>query len=188
MATEIMKTKGTLESWLQQFFEQRTSLIQQLEAGRITKRQYLEQCHDYFQLQGIRPFAPQAATFEEGLLNYQYHNTYAKYFQMLLDESYTAGPGTLKTYERKVDEHYRQKDMATLNMLEFVDFNHVDAYYLEMRSERLSGKLFEIVFTDKPLAVLHSMDVRILRKLRDRGCFKEAPQKSIIDHYVNTKY
>ena len=32
---------------LHEFFEQRTRLIHLLESGEISKRYYLEQCHDY---------------------------------------------------------------------------------------------------------------------------------------------
>lgn len=173
---------------LLEFFDQRTMLINQLESGEITKRYYLEQCHDYFEKREIKPFRPHSETFEEGLLNYQYHNTYAKFFKMLMDESYTSSYSELKALEKKMDENYLQKDRATLELLEIVGYINVEAYYLEMRSERLSGKLFEIVFTDRPLAILHSMDVRIQRKLKLQGCFFEDSRKSLIDDYVNTKY
>ncbi|GEM_PF-184873 len=179
---------GSAKQLLTEFFEQRTRLINQLESGMISKRYYLEQCHDYFENRGISPFKPQASTFEEGLMNYQYHNTYAKYYKMMIDESYTAAYAELKAFEKKMDDHYLQKDRATQEMLEIVDYINVEAYYLEMRSERLSGKLFEVVFTDRPMAILHSMDVRIQRKLKMQGCFLENPKRSLIDDYVNTKY
>jgi len=190
---ELMNETGdhqmkSTKKLLLEFFEQRTMLINQLESGEISKRYYLEKCHDYFEKREIRPFKPQAGTFEEGLMNYQYHNTYAKYYKMMIDESFTAAYAELKVYEKKMDEHYLQKDRATQEMLELVGYVHVEAYYLEMRSERLSGKLFEIVFTDRPMAILHSMDVRIQRKLKIQGCFLEDSKRSLIDDYVNTKY
>jgi len=182
------RLSGSAKLLLTEFFNQRTNLINQLESGAISKRYYLEQCHYYFEKRGIRPFKPRASTFEEGLMNYQYHNTYAKFYKMMIDESYTAAYAELKTFEKKMDDHYLQKDRATQEMLELVDYINVEAYYLEMRSERLSGKLFEIVFTDRPMAILHSMDVRIQRKLKMQGCFLESPKRSLIDDYVNTKY
>ena len=94
----------------------------------------------------------------------------------------------IRAFEKKMDEHYLLKDQATMALLEIVSYKNLEAYYLEMRSERLSGKLFEIVFTDRPLAILHSMDVRIQRKLEKQGCFSEGKKKSLIDDYVNTKY
>ena len=173
---------------LHEFFEQRTRLIHLLESGEISKRYYLEQCHDYFEKRCIQPFKPHALTFEEGLLNYQFHNTYAKFFKMMMDESFTASYPELKHYEKQMDQHYLQKDCATLEMLELGNYAHVPPYSLEVISGRLSGKLFEIVFVDRPLAILHSMDVRIQRKLMLNGCFLEKTRKSLIDEYVNTKY
>jgi hypothetical protein len=112
----------------------------------------------------------------------------AKYYQMLADESFTASAKTLRDYDRKVDDHYRQKDQATLFMLETVKYENVEAYYLTLRSSRLTGRLFEIVFKDHAFTILHSMDVRILKKLTNHGCFVGEERTSAIDHYVNTKY
>ncbi|SCZ81217.1 DUF6648 family protein [Acidaminobacter hydrogenoformans] len=179
---------STVADFLESFFTHRTLLIRRLASGEITKRFYLEQCHDYFEVRALKPFRLPIKTFEEGMMNYQYHNTYAKYYKMLMDESYTATYAEIKAYEKKMDEHYLLKDQATLALLEIVSYKNVEAYYLEMRSERLTGKLFEIVFTDRPLAILHSMDVRIQRKLTLQGCFAEDAKKSLIDDYVNTKY
>lgn len=188
MKSEKEEHISTVAAFLENFFKHRTLLIQRLESGEITKRFYLEQCHDYFKDRGIKPFKAPIKTFEEGMMNYQYHNTYAKYYKMLIDESFMASYSEIRAFEKKMDEHYLLKDQATLALLEIVSYKNLEAYYLEMRSERLSGKLFEIVFTDRPLAILHSMDVRIQRKLERQGCFTEGKKKSLIDDYVNTKY
>ena len=182
------KQPSQAEAWLRGFFEHRTRLILELESGQLTKRSYIERCHDYFEESGSKPYKPEAKHFDEGLFNYQYFNTYAKYYQMLLDDSFLADRDLMRRYERKVDEYYRLKDQATLEMLELTNYCAVEAYYLDMRSGRLSGRLFEIVFTDRPLAILHSMDARIQRRLQMKGCFEQVPKKSLIDTYVNTKY
>lgn len=188
MVLKLRNQNITIEKELQAFYEHRKLLIEKLERGELTKRSYLELCHDYFTVNEIHPFVPVPHTFYEGLLNYQYHNTMAKYYQMLADESYTASSKTLRGLDRKIDEHYRQKDKATLFMLEVVNYENVEAYYLTLRSSRLTGKLIEIVFKDRAYTILHSMDVRILRKLSDHNCFQSEERTSAIDHYVNTKY
>jgi len=64
----------------------------------------------------------------------------------------------------------------------------MEAYYIDMQSERLRGKLYEIYIKNYEKAILHSMDEEIKNILIKNNVFSEDIRKSVIDDYVNQGY
>lgn len=73
-------------------------------------------------------------------------------------------------------------------MLNLVEFENVEAYYVKSKSKFLKDKLYEIVFRDYDKAIFHSTADWLLNVLKDNNCFIEGKRKSLIDDYINARY
>lgn len=172
------------------FFAHRDSLILQFKNGDITKREFIEEHYYFIQRLNLKPFKNRIDSFEKGIYNYQYYNMIAKYCYMrskdrkLVDKHRQVA----KKYGYKAGHYYRQKDWSTLKLLEHLEFENVDAYFIKVRSSALKDKLYEIVLKDYESVILHSKAEHMLKRLREEGVFIEGVRKSLIDSYINQKY
>ncbi|MDK2918575.1 MAG: hypothetical protein PWQ37_1308 [Candidatus Petromonas sp.] len=172
------------------FFENRDSLIIQFKNGDITKREFIEEHYYFIQKLNLKPFKNGIDSFEKGIYNYQYYNMVAKYCYMKSKDRrlIEKHPHVARKYGRKAGYYYNQKDWSTLKLLEHLDFQNVEAYFIKVNSKALKDKLYEIVLKDFESVILHSKSEYMLKRLREEGVFVEGVRRSLIDSYINQKY
>lgn len=173
---------------IESFFKNRDQLIDSLEKGSISKQEYVEMSYEYITSNNLQPFNDSDLTVEKGILNYQIFNTLAKYSMIRYEDEKFKNPSYARKFLGDSDKFYDMKDKLTMKLLEHINYKGLRAYFVNVRSESLNGELFEIVLSDVDRAVFHSMDKRMLHRLRTNNVFEEGIQMSIIDKYVNTKY
>lgn len=178
------------EDVFDRFFQHRNSLFIQFNNGDITKREFIEEHYYFIQKLNLKPFKHRIDSFEKGIYNYQYYNMVAKYCYMKSKDKklMEKHPQVARKYKQKAGYYYNQKDWSTLKLLEHLDFQNVEAYFIKVKSKALKDKLYEIVVKDFKDVVLHSKNVSMLKRLRDEGVFEEVVRKSLIDDYINQKY
>lgn len=169
---------------LEKYFAYRQSLIDQYVKGDMTKSEYLERNLDAVLGLNIKPFS-NIDTVEKGLFNYQYYNAMAKNAKIQNTEY-----DDFELKREKLDQsnyYYQKKDKATLEVLKILEFDNISAYFINVRSKYLKGRLFEIIINKYDM-VLHSQNDFILKRLRDERVFIEETKISVIDGYINQKY
>lgn len=174
--------------YLEAFFSNRDRLIDQYEKGEISKTEYVCQCMKFFKDNNLEPYN-NITTLEEGMFNYQYYNMLAKYYYIEVHECELKGEERyMQSFLDEAYECYKIKDKATFDILRLLDPKDIDAYYIKLSSESLSGKLYEIRIRNCERAVFHSKNYKMKDFLKQLGVFRKEAQKSIIDAYVNDKY
>ncbi|AZR74774.1 hypothetical protein BBF96_01155 [Anoxybacter fermentans] len=171
------------------FFTHREALIAQFSMGDISKREFIAANYDFVMSLGVKPFK-NIDCLQKGFFNYHYYNILAKYRYMEARDIKRKGEYE-KYYRKAIEEvnyYYRQKDLATLKILELIDFKNVEAYYIRVRSKFLKGELIEIILHDFEDLILHTKNERIREKLEQAGAFRYDNRKSVIDQYINQKY
>lgn len=173
----------------EEFYERRSFLIRQYEMGDLTKREFLEENFDSVRRLNLKPFS-RIDSFEKGMFNYQYYNSLAKYYRMLAkDVRHTRKHNRYYNYYfNKGNNYYHEKDRATLKLIEYLDFEGMEAYYIKVESKGLKGKLYEIVLHDYKEAIFHSKAEWLKEILIEREIFVEEKRKSLIDDYINQVY
>lgn len=179
------KTISTFEK----FFNHRDSLIIKYTNGDISKRELLEENFNSVLRMNIKPFS-RVDSYEKGMYNYQYYNVLAKYYNMLAGEVKNYGDFSkeYKDYKEKINYYYGKKDRATLELLKFLNFKDVEAYFIKVESKFLNNKLYEIVLNNYEYAIFHSKSRWLLRVLREERVFIERKRRSLIDDYINERY
>jgi len=179
------KIRGSFD----EFLDRRSSLIFEFENGKINKRQFLEYNYDLVMRMNIRPFL-RIDNFQMGMYNYQYYNVLAKYFTMLAKEVKETRKRQryYNYYLNKGNNYYQEKDKAALDLLNYLNFQGVEAYYINLNSRRLDDSLYEIVLLNYKEAIFHSKSKWLLDILKDRGVFIKKKRTSLIDEYINNKY
>ena len=86
----------------------------------------------------------------------------------------------------KSNNYYAEKDKYLFRMIDFLDKDSSEAYFIDMNSKRLNSSLFEIVVKDVEFAIFHSMNEKILEKLNEKNIFVNETRISKINDYVNT--
>ncbi|KAB3531622.1 hypothetical protein F8154_12570 [Alkaliphilus pronyensis] len=177
------------ENIFDKFFNERESLIEQFKKGDITKKEYIEEGYYIIKHMDIKPFKI-VDNFQKAIFNYQYYNTMAKYFYLKANEIKKHGKHIEKSKEllKKVDNYYHKKDKATLRAVEIKDFLAVEVYHIQVKSNYLKRRLFEIIFKDHPEVILHSTSEWLLNRFKEEGIFNDKLKKSLISNYVNQKY
>lgn len=177
------------ESVFDKFFNHRESLIRQFRKGDISKREFIEEHYAFIQQLSLQPFK-RIDSFEKGLYNYQYFNMLAKYSYMKSKDGrlHQKHPKLAEQLLEDANYYYYQKDKSTIKLLEFLEFENIEAYYIKVKSNVLKDKLFEIVLKNYENVVLHSKSSWLLERLREEGVFLEVKKKSVIDNYINEKY
>ena len=172
---------------LEHFFKKRNDLIFELSEGKIDKISFLEKNYELIQNLNMKPLL-NISTLEEGMYNYQYYNILAKFFKQK-SILYSNNKKKQKKYNEnlmKSNNYYAEKDKYLLRMIDFLDENSTEAYFIDMNSKRLNNSLFEIVVKDVEFAIFHSMNIEILQKLKEKNIFVNEIRISKIDDYVNT--
>lgn len=171
------------------FFENRSFLIQMYENNAISKREFLELNYDAIRKTPIKPFV-KIDSFEKGLFNYQYYNSLAKYYKTLASElRYSKNyKRDRNSYMNKCYHFYHLKDLSSFKLIKFLNYEGVEAYFVETKSNSLKGKLYEIVLSDFEQAVFHSKAEWLLEELREAGVFVEGRHQSVISNYINEVY
>ncbi len=175
----------------EKFFDNRNFLIKLYENNKITKREFIDLNYDAIRKSSIQPFN-KIDSVEKGLYNYQYYNSMAKYYKTLAKELKSVKN---KNYKRdknnfiaRSNDYYNKKDITTYKLLKFLNFNGVEAYFVETESKYLKGELYEIVLTDYENIIFHSKSLELLEELRNEGIFTEETYPSIISEYINEYY
>lgn len=173
---------------MEKFFKNRDALIDEYSNGRMSKADFIVKNYDFIMSLNFSPFEAPLKDHKQCIYNYQYYNILAKYANMRAQELEIFDPKEAEVFKREEFEYYRQKDEATLSLLEYVNYKNVEAYFLNLSSNRLCGQLFEVVFKDYYRAIFHSMSPNILKKLRNHGVFSPVYKDSVIHSYVNSGY
>lgn len=179
--------KEQKEQMMKKFFENRDALIDSYGLGRMNKTDFVERNYEFMEELKMEPFK-RPKDHKECIYNYQYYNIMAKYANLQAQELENYDPqGSEKFLEEELS-YYVLKDEATLSLLEYVEYDNVESYYMNLKSNRLSGLLFEIIFKDFNRAIFHSMNPKILKKLRSKQVFSPVYKDSVISSYVNSVY
>jgi len=165
--------------------EKRIELICKLESGDLTKEAFINE--NYEMMSPYQKVTFDVETLDEGVLKYHYFNTMAKKHMLEADAYEYRDPRKYEQLKNIAYDYYSKKDKISLKMLELVDFDGVQAYFIHMNSRSLEGLIYEIRFNDHEKVVLHSKDRKILYKLKEANCFIEERMPSVIEEYVNTK-
>ena len=172
---------------LEVFFKKRNDLISELSQGKIDKISFLEKNYELIQNLNMKPLL-NISSLEEGMYNYQYYNILAKFFNQK-SQLYSNNKKKQKKYNEnlmKSNNYYAEKDKYLFRMIDFLDKDSSEAYFIDMNSKRLNNSLFEIVVKDVEFAIFHSMNEKILEKLYEKNIFVNETRISKIDDYVNT--
>ena len=172
---------------LEVFFKKRNDLISELSQGKIDKISFLEKNYELIQNLNMKPLL-NISSLEEGMYNYQYYNILAKFFKQK-SQLYSNNKKKQKKYNEnlmKSNNYYAEKDKYLFKMIDFLDKDSSEAYFIDMNSKRLNNSLFEIVVKDVEFAIFHSMNEKILEKLYEKNIFINETRISKIDDYVNT--
>lgn len=171
------------------FFDMRSSLIVQFGNGDITKKQFLEYNYDLVMHMNLKPFL-KVDSYEKGMYNYQYYNVLAKYFNMMAKNVKNTRKHNryYNYYLNKGNNYYHEKDKATLDIITYLEFKGMEAYYIDMNSRLLDGKLYEIVLLNYEEAIFHSKAIWLLNILKEKGVFIDKKRVSLIDGYINESY
>jgi hypothetical protein len=186
-----------------QFLRHRQSLLIQYKMGDMTKNEFIEENFKYMESLGIKPFT-RIDNVKKAVYNYHYYNVNAKYWQWVANDPKNTDKERRSYYSESLN-NYHFKDQATLSLLRLIDFN-AEAYYVNVRSPQLKGKLIEIVIkdpdilleidayhplsgsTDGDYLILHTKSIIIAKVLSENGILKENKQQSLTDDYINQKY
>ncbi len=171
------------------FFTHRESLINQFSMGDMSKREFIAANYNFVMGLDLKPFK-RIDCLQKGFYNYNYYNILAKYRYMEARDIKRRGEHE-KYYRQALNDvnyFYKQKDQATVRILELIDFQNVDAYYIRVRSKFLKGDLIEIILNDFDNLILHTRSDRTRERLEQAGTFRSDQQKSVIDQYINQKY
>jgi hypothetical protein len=184
-----LSTYHKKESIFDTFFSNRNSLIIQYKNGDISKREFLEGNFEFVQNMNVKPFS-KIDSYEKGMYNYQYYNVLAKYYTMLAKEIKKSGKNEkyYVYYINKVDYYYHEKDRATFQLLKYLNYEKVVAYFIKVESKYLKNKLYEIVLIDHKDAIFHSKSRWLMEALKKEGVFLDEEKVSLIDGYINEKY
>ncbi len=177
------------ENIFKKFFNARESLIEQFKKGDISKKEYIEESYYDIQRLNITPFK-NVDSFEKAIYNYQYYNTMAKFYYLQANQikKYGKHMEKYKEYLKSVDDFYYKKDQSTIKAIEVLDYWGMEAYYIQVSSDYLKKRLYEIIFKDHEEVILHSTSEWLLERLKREGIFKEGVRRSLIANYVNEKY
>lgn len=181
----IMEEKNKLNS----FNTWRKDSIDLLSDKKIDKNEFLEKNYQYLKKLDLKPFS-NISSILEAVYNYQYYNIMAKRSNYLAFNIHNKAKKK-KQYRALINSRenfYYLKDLASLKLLELLDYNDIEAYFIKLNSKRLTGEIFEIVIKNHERLILHSKNKDILSKLVENNCFVNEVKESKIDSYVNKSY
>lgn len=169
------------------FVEKRNELIDLLDMGKLSKKDFISKNNSLIGTFNLRPFIT-IKTVNEGIFNYQYYNSKAKEFNILANKYKNKKQKKYNEYLNKCRNYYLQKDNTILKILELIDFKNVEAYYIDILSYRMRDNLYEIVLKDYEKMIFHTVNEKIKAKLVEHNVFNPVKKTSLIDSYVNEGY
>lgn len=172
-----------------EFIEMRKEIIDRLDSGEMSKEYFLLENYNLIDRLSMRPYL-KIDSFEQGIYNYQYYNILAKYYNNEANK-YKFNKKQQHKYKLAIGKcrnYYNEKDVTTKRIIDILNYENMEAYYIDMQSDRLKGKLYEIYIKNYEKAILHSMDDDIKRLLVENNVFSDDIRKSVIDNYVNKGY
>ncbi len=164
--------------------KRRLQLIEQLESGQLDKVQFIELNKQLYSDYKIE-LPSTISSLEEGLFYYQYYNTMAKYYQIKYKHLVDDNIFDAIEMRDQSSAYYRDKEQITKLIINHSHNEPIEAYYVDVNSQRLKDKLIEIVFLARQKVVLHSLDKDVLTLLKRKNYFKYGRSKSRIDSYIN---
>ncbi|WP_311492809.1 DUF6648 family protein, partial [uncultured Anaerococcus sp.] len=156
---------------------------------KIDKDEFLARNYDFLVNLDLKPFS-NIRQLEEAIYNYQYYNIMAKYANAQAFKLQNSSKKK-KIYTKLINDrenYYYLKDLATESLIDLVGFENIESYFINLKSKRLTGQIFEIYVTSFDKLILHSKNKKILCKLRQGNSFCEEIRESLIDSYVNRSY
>lgn len=171
---------------LDKFFLNRNLLIDKLENGDLTKRDFLTQNYMLISKLSMKPFNILDCP-EKCIYNYQYYNVLAKYTKIYGIKS-SSSKKDIKDVKLKIANYYFEKDKIIIQLLKNFDDLDIEAYYVDINSTTLNSCLIEIVIKNYYRYVLHTINDNVKKILIELGVFNQKSQKSIIDSYINSGY
>lgn len=167
----------------------RLDSIELLTEEKIDKDEFLDRNYEFILKLGLKPFS-KIVLLEEAIYNYQYYNIMAK---LANSKAFKCQNSTKKKklYSKLINDrenYYYLKDLATCALLEIVGYENIDSYFINLKSKRLTGQIFEISVKCCKDLILHSKNKKILEELRRNNAFDEEIRESLIDSYVNKSY
>lgn len=172
---------------LETFNKWRKESIDLLTEKKICKNEFLNINYEYLVKLDLKPFS-NISTVLEAVYNYQYYNIMAKRSNQMALNLISKKKKRYKQEINNRENYYYLKDIATEKLLELIDYKDIEAYYIKLKSKRLTGEIFEIYLKDYDKLILHSKNKCLLKKLKDKKCFLEEAKVSMIDSYVNKSY
>ncbi|EEU12750.1 hypothetical protein I6H45_04565 [Anaerococcus vaginalis] len=172
---------------LESFNKWRKESIDLLTNQKIGKDEFLELNYRYLVKLDLKPFSNISSVLE-AVYNYQYYNIMAKRSNQV---ALTFISKKKKKYQQEInnrENYYYLKDLATKKLLELIDYKDIEAYFIKLKSKRLTGEIFEIYLKDFDKLILHSKNKNLLQKLKEKKCFLDESKISMIDSYVNKSY
>lgn len=167
----------------------RKESIDLLEESKVDKETFLATNLAFLEKLNLKPFT-NIKSISQALYNYHYYNLLAK--KSNLDaQKIIHNTKKKKQYVKNINQrenYYYLKDMATLRLLELLNYEYIESYYIILKSTRLKGEIFEIHVKCLNQTILHSKSKVILQNLRDHDVFIEEERQSLIDSYVNKTY
>ncbi|MDO4778637.1 MAG: hypothetical protein Q4A42_03685 [Tissierellia bacterium] len=167
------------------FLELRNLYIDQLEAGKITKKEFNHKNFMIFRKLSLKPFSV-LDSFEKAMYNYNYYNSQAK---IELEEYNKAkdfnNQKRAKFHLNNKENYYNLKDIATEAIIELEGFDNIESYFIKLHSKNLGTNIFEINIKNRKRAIFHSKSYKILNLLKNNNVFINEVRDSIIDSYVN---
>lgn len=188
VGNKLVKVKHPDKEVLERFIAGRDRLIDGLEAGELDKSAYLEAQYQALMELGAAPRRGPLASIEEGLFNYQYYNVLAKRERIQSKDEEFRNPEASRKHRNQSDRHYALKDRETVKIMELLNYQHVQSYFIETPARYLNGKLIEIIIDTYDRAVFHTADEGIINRLVRAGVFSDEVRSSVIQSYIESDY
>ncbi|MDO4594116.1 MAG: hypothetical protein Q4B52_01940 [Tissierellia bacterium] len=172
---------------LKQFNKFRKESIEMLKDLKITKNEFLDKNYEYIQKINLKPFS-KIDSLDKAIYNYQYYNILAKRSNNMALKTRDKHKKMYKRLINQRENYYCLKDEATISILDIIKYKEIESYFINVKSKRLTGKIFEINAFGLDKVILHSKNPRILKKLKENNVFDDKKRDSLIDSYVNRAY
>lgn len=167
--------------------QQRNALIDALDSGQLEKTAFIKAHAELYLPLAVKEPRRIEGTLD-GLFYYQYYNTLAKHHQMQYRELKYKDPFVAVDHRKQSERFYAIKERVTYRLLCAVDFQEIEAYYVQAASKQLKHRLVEIVLLNEEKAILHSLDPQVVTALRTRELLDGMVKASVIDTYINQPY
>lgn len=175
--------------------------VSRFDASSLDASSFDDSCSEEFR-RLIRAAVDMAQTpvlsVADGLIKYNYINSLAKYRMSEADVFEFSNLGKCLAMRRTAHRLYELKEIVTEGLCDAVlalrdempdYFAHfpIRFYKIQMRSEALNGKIYEITAVPDERIVLHTGNENVIRKWKEKGLQESEYRHSVISDYVNTK-